>query len=74
MDILHDLMGLKSNILLVADSAARSIACRKDNYSFGLLPVTSHEPISKPNSCARHNFLMVWNILIIICRDLDKYL
>ena len=32
----------------------------------------SPEQISKPISCALHNFLMVRNILIILGRGIDK--
>ena len=46
----------------------------QEGQLFGLLLVISPEQISKPNSCACHYFLMVWNILIIFGRDLDKYL
>ena len=34
--------------------------------------VNSPEQISKPNFYALHNFLIVWNILIIFGRDIDK--
>ena len=34
--------------------------------------VLSPEQISKPNFCALHNFLMIWKILIIFGRGIDK--
>ena len=34
--------------------------------------VISPEQMSKPNSCVLDNFLMVWNVLIIFGRDIDK--
>ena len=47
-------------------------ACKKDNSCFVIFLVISPERIPKQNSCALHDFLMVWNILIIFGKYIDE--
>ena len=50
----------------------RGVACMKDNSCSVLFLVVFPKWIAKPNSCALHNFLMVWNILIIFDISINK--
>ena len=50
----------------------RSVTCKKDNICFIFFLDISPEQISKSNLYTLHHFLMVWNILIIFGRDIDK--
>ena len=52
--------------------SSKSVTCKKDNSFMLFFHVISPERISKPNSCAHHNFWMVWNSLIICGRGIDK--
>ena len=52
--------------------SSRKLACKKENTCSIPILVILPEWISQLNSCAIHNFLMVWNILITFGRSIDK--
>ena len=51
--------------------SSRSVAYKKDNSCFVIFSSYLPWTIPKPSSYANHNFLMIWNILVIFGRDID---